>query len=69
MATGDITFVRKRFTFQETDDDGTTLQAFPVPQFNVVAANFKIIDTSVHVNNQTKEGLSNATAVFIVEEV
>jgi len=69
MATGDITFVRKRFTFQASDDDGTTLQAFPAPVFNVVAANFKIIDTSVHVNSITKEGLSNATAVFILEEI
>lgn len=69
MATGDITFIRKIFSFQESDDDGTTPQQFPTPTLNITAADFNIISTTIHINNKTKEGLSQATALFILEEI
>lgn len=68
MAQFDVTFIRKQFTFKASDDDGTTKQAFPTPQLNISTSAFDILSTTVEINNKTKEGLTNATAVFILLE-
>lgn len=69
MALGDITFVRKTFSFDKSSDDGdgTPPIAF-TPALNILLASFDILSTTVEFNKQTKEGVTEGTVVFILQD-